>query len=142
MKLRHRICSVALTGGLLTGLIACGQAGAGVPLSAEPAQTEALSMEQTTSASAYTPVFPRHEPYGSGIGVHPGRVVWTYDPNSVDWGGEGYWWELDHFNEPAIQAMVEQGITSLAGTEDAASGWTALFTEHNRTHGNSGGYRA
>lgn len=145
MKKRIRLGSILVTAGLLTGLIACGQAGAGVSLSAEPAQTEsiqteALSMEQTTSA--YTPVFPRHEAYGTGIGVHPGRVVWTYDPNSVDWDGEGYWWELDHFNEPAIQAMVEQGITSLAGTEDAASGWTALFTEHNRTHGNSGGYRA
>lgn len=39
----------------------------------------------------YTPVFPRHEAYGKGIGAMPGRVVWAHDPKSVNWDGRGYW---------------------------------------------------
>lgn len=35
-------------------------------------------------------VFPQHEPYGTGVGAMPGRVVWAHDPDSVDWNGEGY----------------------------------------------------
>ncbi len=29
--------------------------------------------------------FPQHEPYGKGIGAMPGRVVWSHNPDSVDW---------------------------------------------------------
>ena len=38
-------------------------------------------------------VFPKHKPYGKGIGAKPGRVVWSYNPKSVDWNGKGYWWK-------------------------------------------------
>lgn len=38
-------------------------------------------------------VYPEHEPYGTGIGAQPGRVVWFHDKDSVDWDGIGYWWE-------------------------------------------------
>lgn len=45
----------------------------------------------------------------------PGRVVWAYDPDCVDWDGEGYWWELDNFDETVIQRMVDDSIASLGG---------------------------
>lgn len=45
-------------------------------------------------------VFPHHSPLGKGVGVCPGRVVWSWDRKSVDWDGTGYWWELDHFRPP------------------------------------------
>ena len=59
------------------------------------------SSEQPTMPNeiAYDGVFPQHEPYGTGTGAMPGRVVWTHDPDSVEWDGEGYWWELAHFDE-------------------------------------------
>lgn len=101
------------------------------------------SSEQPTmpNETAYDGVFPQHEPYGTGIGAMPGRVVWTHDPNSVEWDGEGYWWELAHFDEERIIQMVEHGIASLAGEEDAVSGWERLFTSHNTSRGRQGGYQ-
>ena len=54
--------------------------------------------------------FPPHEPYGEGVGAMPGRVVWSYEPSSVDWDGNGYWWELENFDEGVIRKMVSAAL--------------------------------
>ena len=79
----------------------------------------------------YDGVYPQHEPYGTGIGAMSGRVVWAYDPDSVDWDGEGYWWRLDNFDEAVIRRMVDSSIAALGGKDNAGDGWTALFQAHN-----------
>ena len=76
----------------------------------------------------YDGVFPEHEPYGTGIGAMPGRVVWAHNPDSVSWDGSGYWWETDHFDEEPILQMVNESIASLGGKDNAKDGWTALLT--------------
>lgn len=94
-------------------------------------------LNPVTESLPYDGVYPQHEPYGTGIGAMPGRVVWVHDPDSVDWDGEGYWWELDNFDEAVIQSMVDASIASLGGKDNAKDGWTALFQAHN-----GGGYTA
>lgn len=93
------------------------------------------------SSRPYDSVFPQHDPYGKGIGAMPGRVTWVHDPDSVEWDGEGYWWQLEHFDEAVIQKMVKDGIASLAGKTDVQSGWDALFRAHNSSRGKQGGYQ-
>ena len=88
---------------------------------------------------SYDGVYPQHEPYGTGIGAMPGRVVWAHDPDSVDWDGEGYWWQLDNFDEAVIRRMVDASIASLGGKDSAKDGWTALFQAHNGGTGYSAG---
>lgn len=84
----------------------------------------------------YDGIFPQHEPMGTGVGVMPGRVVWAHDPATVDWDGSGYWWELSHFDKPAIQKLVDESIAQLGGKSTAKAGWQALFTYKSK-----GGYR-
>ncbi len=84
----------------------------------------------------YDGIFPQHKPMGTGVGVMPGRVVWAHDPTTVDWDGSGYWWELSHFDEPAIQKLVDESIARLGGKSTAKDGWQALFTYKSK-----GGYR-
>lgn len=84
----------------------------------------------------YDGIFPQHDPMGTGVGVMPGRVVWAHDPTTVDWDGSGYWWELSHFDEPAIQKLVDESIAQLGGKSTAKAGWQALFTYKSK-----GGYR-
>ena len=90
----------------------------------------------------YDGVYPQHEPYGTGIGAMPGRVVWAHNPDCVEWDGEGWWWELSHFDEAAILDMVNDGIASLGGRETVREGWDALFQAHNQSRGKTGGYAA
>lgn len=59
------------------------------------------------------PVYPKHKPYGKGVGAKPGRVVWSYNPKSVTWDGKGYWWQTENFNEDIITKMFQNSIASL-----------------------------
>lgn len=86
-------------------------------------------------------VFPYHEPYGEGIGAMPGRVAWTHNPDSVEWDGEGYWWQPEHFDEAVMQSMVNDGIATLAGETDVKSGWDTLFRAHNASREVEDGYQ-
>lgn len=95
---------------------------------------EAEAMTQTDN------VFPYHEPYGKGIGAMPGRVVWSHEPDSVDWNGSGYWWQTSNFNEAVIKDMVNDSIASLGGKATAKEGWDSLFTAHNSARNKSTGY--
>ncbi len=94
------------------------------------------------AAGAEDGIFPPHEPYGRGVGVMPGRVVWAHEPDSVNWDGSGYWWEIEHFDEAVIQKMVDSSVAALAGASTAAQGWEALFTDINERRNRSGGYKA
>ena len=149
-----------MTGVLLLSLIVCCTAcggnheysnntdGTGNSLSSEFSSGEKgeQNTESTTDSliggKEYDNVYPQHEPYGTGIGAMPGRVVWAYDTDSVEWDGNGYWWELDHFDEACILSMVNDSIASLGGKDNAKEGWAALFTAHNASHGKNGGYAA
>lgn len=84
----------------------------------------------------YDSIFPQHEPYGTGIGVMPGRVVWSHNPDSVEWNGEGYWWNPNNFNEEAIQTMLNNSIISLSHTKTIEEGWSTLFTDFNTAKNN------
>ena len=90
----------------------------------------------------YDGVYPQHEPYGAGIGAMPGRVVWAHNPDCVEWNGDGWWWELNHFDEAAILDMVNDSIASLGGQESVQEGWDALFQAHNEAWRKTGGYAA
>lgn len=68
-------------------------------------------------------VYPKHKPYGKGVGAKPGRVVWSHNPKSVQWDGKGYWWGPGHFNKKVIAKMFRNSIASLGGAKKAKTGW-------------------
>lgn len=96
-------------------------------------QGESLNPPVTEESATlpYDNIYPQHDPYGTGVGAMPGRVVWAHDPNSVSWDGQDFWWNTDNFDEAAILAMVNESIASLGGSENAKAGWNALFIAHN-----------
>ncbi|MDE6727268.1 MAG: DUF362 domain-containing protein [Oscillospiraceae bacterium] len=98
------------------------------------------STTDNSQAIPYDGNYPQHSPLGVGIGTVPGRVVWAYDPDSVEWDGNGYWWETDHFNEAVILKMVNDSIASLGGKDTAKDGWNALFASNKNSRGMNGGY--
>lgn len=98
---------------------------------------DGLDLPDTVPALPYDGTFPQHEPMGTGVGAMPGRVVWVHDPDSVSWDGSGYWWELSHFDEAAIQKMVDESIAQLGGKTTPQEGWQALFA-----YKSEGGYKS
>lgn len=153
------ICVLSVIG-VLSALISCGKqreissdamteenydggknSGGDESVGASESPEEETDMQASTIP--YDNVYPQHEPYGTGIGPMPGRVVWVYDKTSVTWDGTGYWWQTENFDEAVIQDMVNDSIASLGGKETAEEGWEALFQTHNEQRGKgSAGYQA
>lgn len=77
-----------------------------------------------------------NEPIGTPQGVNPGRVIWIWDPDATEKNLDGYWWKKQNNNQDVIDEMFTQGIQNLAGVEDTADAWDALFKHFNQIHGN------
>ncbi len=75
-----------------------------------------------------------HEPLGDAKGIHPGRVVWVHDPDATDWDGyhsSKHWWENECTNLEVVEKMVSQAIRGVAGCNDDAAAWDAIFRHFN-----------
>jgi len=87
-----------------------------------------------------------HGPIGEAKGIHPGRVVWVYDPNATDWVGYDSpepWWQDGHTDPAVVEKMVSQAIRGVAGTASDVSAWDAIFRHFNSSRGNGDvGYQA
>ena len=107
-----------------------------------PSDSTTTNSSETSQIQSlpYDGNYPQHEAYGTGIGAMPGRVVWSYNPDSVDWDGNGYWWEISHFDEAAVLEMVNDSIASLGGKDTAKDGWNALFCANKNARNMDGGY--
>ena len=86
-------------------------------------------------------IFPIHEPYGKGIGINPGRVVWSHNTKSVNWDGKGYWWNIDNFDEDIIINMVNNSIAKIAEKQNAKEGWNSIFVYFDQSKNKTGGYQ-
>jgi hypothetical protein len=84
-------------------------------------------------------------PYGEGLGIFPGRVVWAWDPDATDEnctnvqddpvrGEDGYFLAKNN-NQPVIDAMLDEVVMKLSGTRRVALAWDSLFTDFNRRKG-------
>lgn len=90
---------------------------------------------------------PPNQPMGTGVGIHPGRVVWVYNPNATDENCDNiqndYWSQDDNTNQDTVNAMVSWGLRRLTGESTDAAAWDALFRYFNNKHGKGGvGYAA
>ncbi|HOW68183.1 MAG TPA: DUF362 domain-containing protein [Candidatus Paceibacterota bacterium] len=87
----------------------------------------------------------RLKPLGRAQGIHPGRVVWTFDPEVTDWKGpgDGHWWEGQRVKQKRVDAMMARAVCELTGETTVAGAWSRLFRHLNQARGKGdAGYRA
>ena len=74
---------------------------------------------------------------GKGRGIHPGRVVWVYDPNVTDWTGvgDGHWWEPNRVKQDHVDTMMLRAVCDLTGESSTTTAWTRLFRHLNQSRG-------
>lgn len=90
----------------------------------------------TGARAAFVPIDPPNSPIGVGKGIYPGRVVWVHDPSATTWDGvTGSWWEDRNLDQQTVDNMVSRALRTLAGEDEDAAAWDALFRHFNRTHG-------
>jgi hypothetical protein len=81
--------------------------------------------------SWYVPSDAPLSPTGTPQGIHPGRVVWNYNPDATSWDGStGKWW--NYVDQGLVDAMLSDTLVDLAGAEDDADAWDLLFRHCNQ----------
>ncbi len=93
---------------------------------------------------AFAPSEPPNQPIGRGQGIHPGRVVWVYQPEVARWDGKtGNWWDDANTDPKLVSAMLSEALRGLTGEKTDKQAWAVLFRHFNRTRGlGAAGYRA
>jgi hypothetical protein len=79
-----------------------------------------------------------HGPIGEAKGIHPGRVVWVYDPEATNWEGYNsseHWWQNECTNLEVVERMLSQAIRGVAGADSDAAAWDAIFRYFNAERG-------
>lgn len=98
--------------------------------------------EQEIAAAVSVP----NAPVGIAKGIHPGRVVWVYDPDATDWDGfdsSDHWYESSHTDLAVVEKMFSRMIRGIAGESTDAAAWDAIFKYSNSTRGRGAtGYKA
>lgn len=94
------------------------------------------SPSTTDTRADFVPSDPPNTPMGVGKGIYPGRVVWVHDPTATKWDGvTGRWWEDRNLDQQAVDRILSHTLRRLAGQQDDAAAWDALFRYFNRNHG-------
>ena len=74
-----------------------------------------------------------NQPMGEGRGVHPGRVVWVWNPEatSADCINIYELFKPANTNQGVVNKMVADGIKNLGGKPTLAESWDAIFRSFN-----------
>ena len=72
-----------------------------------------------------------NQPMGKAIGIHPGRVVWAWDPEATDENCQGYYFNPKYSNQEVIGSMFSESVQKLAGESTIPEAWNALFRSFN-----------
>jgi len=109
----------------------------------------AVSAMDSYKASAVDGTVPEdflaNQPYGEGLGIFPGRVVWSWNPNATDENctntkddavrGEDGYFLAQNYDQAVIDSMFEEVVFGLTGTFRVKNAWDSLFTDFNRRKG-------
>jgi hypothetical protein len=86
-----------------------------------------------------------NQPYGEGLGIFPGRVVWAWNPDATDENctntkddavrGEDGYFLAQNYSQAVIDSMLDDVVMNLTGTYRVKAAWDSLFTDLNRRKG-------
>ena len=72
------------------------------------------SYASTTKSPVFVPTDAANSPMGTAKGIHPGRVVWMWDPSVSSWNGTtGNWWDDKYTNPAIVDSMLSKSLHSL-----------------------------
>lgn len=96
------------------------------------------------AAVQWTPSDAANQPMGTAKGIHPGRVVWVYNPKACTWNGSSnYFWSNNFTNQDSVDRMVSKAVRGLTGESKDSLAWDKIFRHFNTTHVNKdAGYKA
>jgi len=95
-------------------------------------------VQAKATASTQRAIFVPNAPIGTGQGIHPGRVIWVWDPAATETftnSQETPFYLSDQWDQTVITGMIDNSVRLLTREEADADAWSALFTYFNDKKG-------
>jgi len=79
-----------------------------------------------------------NQPIGKALGVYPGRVVWSWNPEATNencisnFETKDWYWKPENINEKIVGNMFHDALLNLTGKSSIADSWDLLFHYHNK----------
>ena len=79
----------------------------------------------------------QNQPWGKGMGINPGRVVWVWSPEATNencsnkFDSPDWFFKPENTNRAVVSKMVSDAVKKLTGNASLSESWDALFHYHN-----------
>ncbi len=84
-----------------------------------------------------------NQPFGTPVGINPGRVIWTWDTAATNRNCKDYYFKPENTNQQVVSKMFNESVIKLAGGSSVARSWDAMFRYFNqKKHTSNKGYTA
>ncbi|MFH0758943.1 MAG: two-component regulator propeller domain-containing protein [Bacteroidota bacterium] len=95
--------------------------------------TQDSAASELTVAGTGGPDDGPNQPMGTGNGVHPGRVVWVWDPKATNADCINVFelFKPENTNQGVVNRMVVDGVKNLGGKSSLAESWDVIFRAFN-----------
>jgi hypothetical protein len=77
-----------------------------------------------------------NQPFGTAVGVNPGRVIWAWDTMSTVRNPENYHFLPGNYDQEVIYRMFNESVKNLAGKSNVSKSWDAMFRNFNKRKNN------
>jgi len=117
-------------------------------LTAKANSQQAQQAEQAALTDYSGPEDAPNQPFGTPMGIFPGRVVWAWNPkatnenclNTID--TQDYWFKPENTNKEVVREMLRSTLPKLTGESTVKDSWDAMFKYFNKNkHNTNAGYK-
>ena len=77
-----------------------------------------------------------NQPFGTAMGVNPGRVIWAWDTMATVRNPKTYHFLPENYNQKVINRMFNESVINLAGKSTVSKSWDAMFRNFNKRKNN------
>jgi hypothetical protein len=88
-----------------------------------------------------------NQPFGTAMGLNPGRVVWVWNPEATNenclntFESRDWYFKPENTNKEVVRTMLRDALTKLSGKRSIPEAWDVLFRYHNQNkHQSAKGY--
>ena len=110
--------------------------------------TNSPSLAQTAQTDYSGPEDGPNRPFGTPMGIFPGRVVWAWNPEATNENclnthdTQDFWFKPENTNKEVVREMLRSTLPQLTGEANVKDSWDAMFKHFNRNkHNTNAGYR-
>lgn len=94
-------------------------------------QPEAKAIQDQQEITRLGPEDKPNQPFGTPVGIFPGRVVWTWNPEATNENcistvtKKDWFWKPENIDEKVVGSMFRESVMALTGEKNVSDSWAS-----------------